>query len=298
MMTVNRLCICSALAAVVAASPRGGAARWAAGGPAASAAGHGEERGDAARGVARLSGSGPQGRARRARRRRRSQRLDDQRPAAARDLPLGQAGDARQHGVDLSSRSPSQNGLKVTQSPTLIQITGPTPEPTQRPLTPQQTLAQEIMRRRSSSNSQMRLFTYRLKHASAVQLAPVLTNLFAGYTGGQNGQTHDHDSQRQRRLHDDQHAGPARWCRRRTSRTFSRRSAGAARRARHRHAEQRGGEHACIQQLAGALSSQAARHSHHRRRVDQLAARPRHRFGLGAGAAGDSQASTCGRCRC
>ena len=29
----------------------------------------------------------------------------------------------------------------------------------------------------------MRLFTYRLKHASAVQLAPVLTNLFAGVSG-------------------------------------------------------------------------------------------------------------------
>jgi type II secretory pathway component GspD/PulD (secretin) len=77
------------------------------------------------------------------------------------------------------------NGLKVTASPTLIQISGPTPEPVQRPLTPQQMIMQELAQ--SQQQQQMRLYTYRLKHASAVQLAPVLTSLFSGFIGNQSG---------------------------------------------------------------------------------------------------------------
>ena len=77
------------------------------------------------------------------------------------------------------------NGLKVTASPTLIQIAGPTPEPVQRPLTPQQMIMQELAQ--SQQQQQMRLYTYRLKHASAVQLAPVLTSLFSGFIGNQSG---------------------------------------------------------------------------------------------------------------
>ena len=70
------------------------------------------------------------------------------------------------------------NGLKVTESPTLIQIAGPPPE---RRETPQQLLAQQFAQAQQAQ--QMRLYTYRLKHASAVQLAPVLTNLFSGFVG-------------------------------------------------------------------------------------------------------------------
>jgi general secretion pathway protein D len=76
------------------------------------------------------------------------------------------------------------NGLKVTQSPTLIQIAGPPVEPPQRqqPLS----LAQQLLQQQQQQQQQMRLFTYRLKHASAVQLAPVLTSLFSGFQGARN----------------------------------------------------------------------------------------------------------------
>ena len=83
-----------------------------------------------------------------------------------------------------------QHGLKVTQSATLMQIAGTAQEPAQR-LTPAQMIAQQLAQQ--AQVQEMRLFTYRLKHASAVQLAPVLTNLFAGFAGtavgGRGGQT-------------------------------------------------------------------------------------------------------------
>src|SRR5262249_46333068 len=66
-------------------------------------------------------------------------------------------------------------GLKVRQSPGLMQIAGPAPEPATR-TTPAQQLAQQIAQQNQAQA--IRLFTYRLKHASAVQLAPTLTNLF------------------------------------------------------------------------------------------------------------------------
>ncbi len=87
-----------------------------------------------------------------------------------------------------------QHGLKVTQSAALMQIAGTPPEPADR-LTPAQRLQQQLIERAMSQNQvqEMRLFTYRLKHASAVQLAPVLTSLFAGFAGtavgGRGGQT-------------------------------------------------------------------------------------------------------------
>ena len=84
--------------------------------------------------------------------------------------------------IELVKSVAESNGLKVTQSPTLIQIAGPTPEPPRRP-TPQQT-ARAATAQQQQQQQQMRLFTYRLKHASAVQLAPVLTNLFAGFRRG------------------------------------------------------------------------------------------------------------------
>ncbi len=75
-------------------------------------------------------------------------------------------------------------GLKVTTTPGLMQIVGPTPEPVTRQQN-QQSLAQQLLAQQQQQ--QMRLFTVRLKHASAVQLAPVLMNLFSGFSGGVRG---------------------------------------------------------------------------------------------------------------
>jgi len=89
---------------------------------------------------------------------------------------------SREGMVELVKSVAESNGLKVTESPTLIQITGPTPEP---PGRQQQNLAQQMLQQQQQQQQQqqMRLFTYRLKHASAIQLAPVLTNLFSGFAG-------------------------------------------------------------------------------------------------------------------
>ncbi len=74
------------------------------------------------------------------------------------------------------------NDLKITESPSLIRIEGPAPAATQTPL---QTLQQQ------QQQAQLKLYTYRLKHASAVQLAPVLTTLLTGVgtssTAGRGG---------------------------------------------------------------------------------------------------------------
>src|SRR5215213_3894842 len=72
--------------------------------------------------------------------------------------------------IELVKSISEANGLKVTESPTLIQISGPTPEPPNRQ-TPQQTLLQQALQQQQQQ--QMKLFTYRLRHASAIQLAPV-----------------------------------------------------------------------------------------------------------------------------
>ena len=90
---------------------------------------------------------------------------------------------SREGMIELLKGIAESNGLKVTESPTLIQISGPAPERNRE--TPQQTLAQQLALAQQAQ--QMRLYTYRLKHASAVQLAPVLTNLFGGFTGGLSG---------------------------------------------------------------------------------------------------------------
>lgn len=78
--------------------------------------------------------------------------------------------------VELLKNVAESNGLKVTETPTLIQIAGVQPVQETRQTLAQQLLAQQV----AQNQQQVRLFTYRLKHASAVQLAPVLTNLFAG----------------------------------------------------------------------------------------------------------------------
>jgi type II secretory pathway component GspD/PulD (secretin) len=73
------------------------------------------------------------------------------------------------------------NGLRVSQSPGLISIqgTGPTSdELTQQARSTAQSQLQQLVQQQA-----VKLFTYRLKHASAVQLAPVLTSLFTGNIG-------------------------------------------------------------------------------------------------------------------
>ncbi len=78
----------------------------------------------------------------------------------------------REQMVDVLRQVAEGNGLRFTQTPAMIQISGPPPENTR--VTAAQLLAQQ------QAAQQIRLFTYRLHHASAVQLAPVLTNLFTG----------------------------------------------------------------------------------------------------------------------
>jgi type II secretory pathway component GspD/PulD (secretin) len=86
--------------------------------------------------------------------------------------------------VELVKNVAESNGLKVTESPTLIQIAGTPPAPDSRQ-TAQQQLAQQLAQQ--NQQQQVRLYTYRLKHASAVQLAPVLTNLFSGLSSNFGG---------------------------------------------------------------------------------------------------------------
>ncbi len=93
---------------------------------------------------------------------------------------------SREGMIELVKSVAESNGLKVTESPTLIQIAGPTPEPPNR-ANPAQNLLQQALQQQQQQ--QMRLFTYRLRHASAIQLAPVLTNLFSGFAGVRGGTT-------------------------------------------------------------------------------------------------------------
>jgi type II secretory pathway component GspD/PulD (secretin) len=82
--------------------------------------------------------------------------------------------------IELVKSVAEANNLKVTQTPTLMQIAGPVPEPVSRQ-TPQQQIAQALLGQQQQQ-AQMRLFSYRLKHANAVQIAPVLTSLFSGFS--------------------------------------------------------------------------------------------------------------------
>jgi type II secretory pathway component GspD/PulD (secretin) len=82
--------------------------------------------------------------------------------------------------IELLKSVAESNGLKVTETPSLIQISGPAPEPVRQQPTPQQLALQQLAQQQQAQ--QMHVFTYRLRHASAVQLAPVLSNLFTGYS--------------------------------------------------------------------------------------------------------------------
>ena len=85
---------------------------------------------------------------------------------------------AREQMAEMLKSYAEAQGLKVTQTASLMQIAGPEPAPRQ---TPAQSFAQQLLAQ--NQQQQMRLYTVRLKHASAVQLAPVLMNLFSGFTG-------------------------------------------------------------------------------------------------------------------
>ncbi|HEX4683282.1 MAG TPA: secretin N-terminal domain-containing protein [Gemmatimonadaceae bacterium] len=103
-------------------------------------------------------------------------------PAERATVHLGQAV-PRDSMVVILRAIAEAHSLKFTPSPTLIQIAGPPPQPVQRGPTAQELLAQYAQ---ANQQQAIRLFTYRLRHASAVQLAPVLTNLFQGATQGFN----------------------------------------------------------------------------------------------------------------
>jgi type II secretion system protein D len=83
-------------------------------------------------------------------------------------LRMGQAV-TKEQALEILKAIADANALKVTETPTLIRLEGPprAPTPQQQQQTAQQTL-------------QLRLYTYRLKHANAVELAPVLMNLLVG----------------------------------------------------------------------------------------------------------------------
>ena len=84
--------------------------------------------------------------------------------------------------IELVKNVAQANGLKVVQSASIMQISG---EAAESPQAQQARInASGLQLIQANQPAQMRLFTYRLKHASAVQLAPVLTNLFSGFNAG------------------------------------------------------------------------------------------------------------------
>ncbi|MDB4917978.1 MAG: hypothetical protein JWM95_5622 [Gemmatimonadetes bacterium] len=90
-------------------------------------------------------------------------------------LRMGQA-ISKPGALDVLKGVSESNGLKLTEGASLIRIEG-TPAPT----------ATQVQQQ-AQQQAQLRLYTYRLKHASAVQLGPVLMNLLVGAGGtGNNG---------------------------------------------------------------------------------------------------------------
>ncbi|MEP6619095.1 MAG: secretin N-terminal domain-containing protein [bacterium] len=81
---------------------------------------------------------------------------------------------SRAGALDVLKGIAESNSLRVTEGPSLIRIDG----------TPPVTQLQQAQQFQAAA--QLRLYTYRLKHASATQLAPVLMNLLVGSGAGQN----------------------------------------------------------------------------------------------------------------
>ncbi len=71
------------------------------------------------------------------------------------------------------------NDMKVTQVGSLIQVTGPPVVPTMNP---------RQMAQQAAVPVEFKLYTYRLKHSSATDLAPLLTALFAGASSSRASQ--------------------------------------------------------------------------------------------------------------
>jgi general secretion pathway protein D len=84
---------------------------------------------------------------------------------------------SRDQMLDVIKGLAASNSVNVIEGPSLIRLEGPTPVPTQ---TAQQLAAQQAAQRAAAEQQQ--LYIVRLKHASAVQLAPVLQGLFSGIT--------------------------------------------------------------------------------------------------------------------
>jgi type II secretion system protein D len=73
------------------------------------------------------------------------------------------------------------NGLKVTQLGGLMSIEGTGPTAEEAAAQQRNSINQQLQQ--ATQAATLKLFTYRLKHANAVDLAPVLTNLFTGAGG-------------------------------------------------------------------------------------------------------------------
>lgn len=102
-------------------------------------------------------------------------------PARRANLRIGQ-GLTREGVIEVLRAFATAQGLRVEESPNgnLLSVLGtpPVAQPTAAQLAAQAQQAQQV-----------RLYTYRLKHASAVQLAPVLTTLFSGLVARPQGTT-------------------------------------------------------------------------------------------------------------
>ena len=88
-------------------------------------------------------------------------------------LRMGQP-TSREQTIEVLRGVAESNGLRMIEGASLIRIEG------------QVQLTNLQQAQLQAQSQQFRLFTYRLKHASAVQLAPVLMNLFTGIAGGNN----------------------------------------------------------------------------------------------------------------
>ncbi|MEO5569251.1 MAG: hypothetical protein ABIR92_12210, partial [Gemmatimonadaceae bacterium] len=81
---------------------------------------------------------------------------------------------SRDQMLDVIRGLAASNNINVVEGASLIRLEGPAPQAT--------TTAQQLAAQQAAAAAQQQLFIYRLKHASAVQLAPVLQGLFAGLT--------------------------------------------------------------------------------------------------------------------
>src|SRR3954471_8864531 len=75
--------------------------------------------------------------------------------------------------IDVIRGLATSNGVNVVEGPSLIRLEGPA-------ATTQ--TQQQAAQQQAQQAAQQQLYIYRLKHASSVQLAPVLQSLFAGLT--------------------------------------------------------------------------------------------------------------------